>query len=153
LQSHGIHNAAVVLNEPIVSLQQVQDALDSSLVYKKALALVNFKGKTVELLFPGDWKALDFSFPSELERFKKDFFGLLGKVLVYTKKPGEEADLHSPLVLPEGSTVAELARTVHKELAERIQHARLFGENAKFKGQKVPLDYRLRNFDVIEIAV
>ncbi len=156
LQTQGIHNAAIVLSEPIVSMQQVRDALDSKLVFKKGLILLNWKGKIVQSFSfnaPKTFEAISFSNSNELVSFKKNFFLLLEKVLVYTKKPGEEPDLKGPLVLPKGSTVANLAQMVHKELAQKLQHVRLFGSNAKFKGQKVPLDYKLQNFDIIEIDV
>ncbi len=156
LQTQGIHNAAIVLSEPIVSMQQVRDALDSKLVFKKGLILLNWKGKIVQSFSfnaPKNFEAISFSNSNELVSFKKNLFLLLEKVLVYTKRPGEEPDLKDPLVLPKGSTVANLAQMVHKELVQKLQHARLYGENAKFKGQKVPLDYKLQNFDIIGIDV
>lgn len=156
LKTHGIFNAAVIVREPVVSLKQVADVLNSKLVYKRALALVNAKTKPIEKkdgFFLTNFSHCFFSVPSELDEFKKDLFLLLDKVVVYTKKPGQDPDLSRPLVLETGSSVLDLARIVHKELGEKIQHAKLFGQNARFKGQKVPRDYELQNFDIIEIEL
>ena len=153
LKTQGIHNAAVVLNQPIKSLQQVQDALDNSLVFKKALVLANFKGLPVTKTEIPKMSCIGFSVPSELESHKKTLFALLEKVLVYTKRPGQKADLTDPLVLSRGSTITDLTKMVHKEFAQKIRHAKLYGKNAKFKGQKVPHNYKLQNFDIIEIGL
>lgn len=152
LKAESIHNAAVVLQEPIVSVQQVRDALDESLVFKRSLVLVNGKRKPVPAGVLQGVPHFAFVSPSELSACKHTLFSLLGKVLVYTKRPGGEADLKEPLILPKGSCVSDLAKVVHKELAEKIRHARLYGKNAKFRGQKIPFDYELQNFDIIEIG-
>ncbi|MBU0636198.1 50S ribosome-binding GTPase [Candidatus Micrarchaeota archaeon] len=153
LKTQGIHNAAVILEESIKSLQQVQDALDNRLVFKKAMVLENFRGKPIQKTTVPAIFTISFSIPSQLEAHKKDFFALLDKVLVYTKRPSMKADLTEPLVLSNKSTVADLARLVHKEVAQKIRHAKLYGKNAKFKGQKVPRNYKLKNFDIIEIGL
>ncbi|MFH0954829.1 MAG: GTPase [Candidatus Micrarchaeota archaeon] len=153
LKSQGIFNAAVILSEPVTSIQQVADTLDNSLVYKKALVLVNGKGKNVSkpsFDFLSKFGFELFNQPSELDSLKPRLFELLETVLVYTKKPGEDA-AQIPLVLHQGQTVGDLAKLVHKDIAANLKAAKLYGPNSRFDGQKVPLEYGLKNFDIIEL--
>lgn len=153
LKSHGIFNAAIILSEPLTNIQQIADTLDQSLVYKKALILVNGKGDGISkpaFDFLSKFGFETFSNPQELDHFKPRFFELLDDVLVYTKKPSEQA-AKVPLVLHRGQTVGDLAQMVHKDIAKNLRSAKLFGPNSRFEGQKVPLEYELQNFDIIEL--
>ena len=77
-------------------------------------------------------------------------FQLLGKVIVYTKKPGGKADYETPLGLPIGSTIKEAARHLHKDFEKKLKFARVWG-SARFPGQRVSKDYELKNKDIVEI--
>jgi ribosome-interacting GTPase 1 len=82
---------------------------------------------------------------------RAEIFRLLHVVRVYTKRPGEEPAAR-PLILPEGSTVFEAARRVHKDFAERLEFARVWG-STRFPGQRVPRDYMLSDRDVVEFRL
>lgn len=75
---------------------------------------------------------------------------LLAMIRVYSKEPGRPPDLHKPFVVPEGATVAELARQIHRDLPERMKFARLWG-HSRFEGQQVHKTEPLRDRDVVEI--
>ena len=75
---------------------------------------------------------------------------LLHMLRVYTKAPGKKADMADPYVLPVGSTVLDLGKHVHKELAASMKSARVWG-GAKFDGQYVGRDYVLQDRDVVEL--
>ncbi len=77
-------------------------------------------------------------------------FEALRIIRVYTKEPGHEPDLERPFTLPIGSTVGDLARTIHGDLAEGLKFARVWGTSA-FDGQKVHRDHTLADGDVIEL--
>ncbi|MDO8624628.1 MAG: TGS domain-containing protein, partial [Candidatus Diapherotrites archaeon] len=135
----------------LYDLKQVFEALDERLVYKKALCLVNFKGQTIRPVDGIKFKTVSFSDPNDVLAFKPDLFGLLDKIMVHTKRPGEKVDLNSPLVLKKGATIVDLANHLHKDFAQNLKHAKLFGPNAKFEGQRIPQEYALQNNDIIEI--
>lgn len=78
-------------------------------------------------------------------------FRELKRVRVYTKEPGHKPDLGRPFVLPEGATVHELALQVHKDLAERLKFARIWGPKARFEGQQVDRHHVLGDRDVVEL--
>lgn len=71
---------------------------------------------------------------------------------VYSKIPGRPADLDKPFVAPSGSTVLDVARLVHKEFAENLRYARIWGSE-RFDGQKVQRDYVVHDKDVIELHI
>jgi ribosome-interacting GTPase 1 len=75
---------------------------------------------------------------------------LLDVIRVYTKQPGRSADLGEPFVLPRGSTIIDVARAVHREVAEGLQAARLWGSGA-FDGQHVGRDHPVADGDIVEL--
>ena len=79
----------------------------------------------------------------------KALFAGLNVVRVYTKKPGQPFTKELPYVLPEGSTVTDVARAIHKDLAERFAYARVWG-SAEFPGQRVERHYIVRDGDILE---
>ncbi|MEW5947266.1 MAG: TGS domain-containing protein [bacterium] len=85
-----------------------------------------------------------------LENLKKEIFLRLEVVRVYSKEPGRPPDLGAPFVLPRGSTLMDLAELVHKDFAERLTFARVWG-SGKFDGQKVQRDYVLSDRDIVEL--
>lgn len=76
------------------------------------------------------------------------FFDLLGKIRVYTHPPGKKPDFHEPFILNKGSTVLEAAEAIHKEIAENLRYARVWGKGV-FDGQMVPRDHVLHDGDVV----
>lgn len=76
------------------------------------------------------------------------FFGLLQKIRVYTHAPGKKVDQSAPFILDKGTTVLGAAREIHKEIAETMKYARVWGQGV-FEGQMVPRDHVLQDGDVI----
>jgi uncharacterized protein len=87
-----------------------------------------------------------------LEELKSLIYQLLGIVRVYTKLPGHHPDMSRPFVFKRGSTVADLATTVHKEFAHRLRFARAWGKG-KPDGAMIGRDQELEDRDVIELHV
>jgi ribosome-interacting GTPase 1 len=56
-------------------------------------------------------------------------FEALRIIRVYTKQPGKPADRSKPFTLPDGATVADLARRIHKDLLENMKFARVWGQH------------------------
>lgn len=73
----------------------------------------------------------------------------LGIVRVYAKPPGQSPDTERPFVLPLGSTVADLAETVHHELSDKLKYAVLWPPDRP--SIRVARDYVLQDRDVIEL--
>lgn len=85
-----------------------------------------------------------------VEALTKALFDLRDVVRVYTKQPGKKPDRSHPFVVDRGSTVTDLARKVHKEVAERLAFARIWSET-KPDGLRVPREYVIEDRDIIEL--
>jgi hypothetical protein len=85
-----------------------------------------------------------------LELLRPTLFRELGRIRIYAKEPGKKPDFERPFVLPSGATVYALAVAVHKDIAERLKYARIWG-HARFDGQQVDRDHVLADRDVVEL--
>lgn len=79
-------------------------------------------------------------------------FRSLGIIRAYTKVPGKAPDLEDPVILPAGSTVADFAEQIHKDFAQKLKFARIWGAN-KHDGQRVYLDFPLEDGDILELHI
>ena len=85
-----------------------------------------------------------------LEPLREILFRNLDRIRVYPKEPGKKLETTRPFVLPDGATIHDLAVEVHKELADRLKFARIWG-HAKFDGQQVDRHHLLADKDVVEL--
>jgi len=86
------------------------------------------------------------------EELKKEIYQILDIIRVYTKAPGGEPDLTEPVILKKGSTVGDVALSIHKDFVAKLRYARIWG-SGKFDGQMVKRDYRVSEGDVIELHI
>ena len=77
-------------------------------------------------------------------------FHQLGVVRVYTKAPGRPPDKDKPFTLRQGETVLDLASRVHRDLAQSLKYARIWG-GSHFNGQQVGRDHLLEDGDILEL--
>lgn len=86
-----------------------------------------------------------------LDMVGHQLFTSLGLVRVYTKEPNEPRPSPHPFVVREGTTVSELARSIHSDLAVRYRYSRLWGPTSKFAGERVGPEHVLGDRDIVEI--
>ena len=86
-----------------------------------------------------------------LEALAKWLFDSLEVVRVYTKAPGRPPDFGQPFTVRRGDTVRDVARMVHKEIADGLKFGRLW-RNASTAGRQVGRDYRVADRDVLELV-
>jgi hypothetical protein len=158
LQDRRIHNAIVIIDEPITA-EDLEDALDGSSVYRQAIIIVT-KGDAegARERFEELKRSLGNRFPMTLVSpgkgegqtgLKELIFKNLGLIRIYTKRPDERPS-ERPVVLPRGSTILDVAKAVHKDLAQNLKFARVWG-SARFPGQQVSRDHLLKDKDVVEL--
>ena len=73
-------------------------------------------------------------------------------IRAFSKPPGKPPSLNTPIVLPRGATLLEFAESIHKDFAQNLKFARIWG-GARFEGQKVQREYVVQDGDVIELHV
>jgi ribosome-interacting GTPase 1 len=96
--------------------------------------------------------ALSAEHGAGLEELRDALYRFLNVIRVYTKQPGKPPDLTSPYTCPAGSTVAAMAALVHRDFAEKLRTARVWG-TAVFDGQTVGREHVLHDRDVVELHV
>lgn len=118
---------------------------------KADLDFDNTNASMISELYPQfDFVAISALNQTNLEAFKQMIFNGLDIIRVYTKAPGHKPDMVNPFVLPKGSTVLEVARVIHKDIAEHFHTARIWG-STKFEGQHVEKDHVVQDKDIVEI--
>lgn len=84
-----------------------------------------------------------------LEELKQKIYEELEIIRVYTKEPGNEADLSDPVILKKDSQLLEAARHIHKDFAEKLKYARVWGKG-RYAGQMIGKADRLLDGDIVE---
>jgi ribosome-interacting GTPase 1 len=86
-----------------------------------------------------------------LTGLKKAVFSSLNMIRVYTRKDGIVSQ--KPLLLKRGVTVAELAGKIHRDFAEKMKYARVWGRSVKVQGERVGPEHILEDGDVVELKI
>ena len=104
-------------------------------------------------LYQAQFKAEPVSALSDdcLAQLRQRLFDVLEIVRVYTKAPGKKPQENpTPYVLKRGSTIVDVASTVHKDIAQSFKFARVWGKT-KFEGQMVERSYMVEDGDLVEL--
>ena len=106
----------------------------------------------VKEMFAGKFPILEIAAEAGqgLEELRLAIYKTLDVIRVYTKQPGKPPDMTSPFTCPVGSTVTEMAGLVHKDFADNLKSARVWGVGV-FDGQSVKRDHELHDKDVVEL--
>jgi ribosome-interacting GTPase 1 len=105
-----------------------------------------------EEMYPGRFEMLpvEFERPESVAALRVRIYRMLNLIRVYTKAPGKPADYKSPFTIPIGGTVEDLAEKVHKDIAAKLTHARIWGSSAH-DGQSVGREHVLADKDLVEL--
>jgi len=137
------------------------DTLRGQLAEMGADKAIVFMGTHVDTVGPAELAALRelcggapvFGLPlreGERRALAEAFCGIIGKIIVDARDPVSK-DEPVAYAVPEGASVLDLARQIHKDLAGRARKARVWGTSASFDGQGVGLDHVLSSGDTVEI--
>jgi small GTP-binding protein len=88
-----------------------------------------------------------------MEAMKDAIFDSLGFMRIYLKPQGEEADLKEPLIVFQKATVRDVCFRLHKDFVERFRYSRVWGPSVKHPGQRVGLNHRLKEGDLLSIII
>jgi ribosome-interacting GTPase 1 len=108
--------------------------------------------EALQTLLEAPWSTVPVSTATGtgLDELGKYTFDALDIIRIYTKEPRKDPDRDRPFTLARGSTVGDLAQTIHKDIAEGFKFARVWGPSA-FDGQSVKEAHVLLEGDVVEI--
>lgn len=109
--------------------------------------------RTLQELLDLDYPAMAVSAETGagLDALAKWLFEQLEVIRVYTKAPGKPPDFDHPFTARRGDTVYDVARLVHKEIADKLKYGRLWRDRSG-RGRQVGRDYQVEDRDVLELV-
>lgn len=162
VNASGMRNAVVKIYGEI-TLNEIVDALNPSVVYKKAI-IIGTKGdlpqtqknfeklkKSYSSKFPIiiGTSAIKAEIPEDLGEIILEF---LGKIKIYTMHKGIIAE--KPLIIDtelNAPLVKDVALKIHKSFYDKFDHAVVIRASDRQKRKKVGLDYEVKDNDIIEL--
>ena len=160
LHSYGMKNALIRIFGD-ATIDDVEDAIfENVTLYKPTLVAANKLdldlSREASTTFLSEVTELPTAVISSLtgqglNTIGEQLFNGLGIVRVYTKEPSASKPSEHPFVVPGGTTVGELARSIHTDLANKYRYSRIWGPTSKFAGERVGPDHVLGDRDIVEI--
>lgn len=158
LNEYGVHSADVLIRDD-VTIDQFIDSMDTSCAYIPMLMVVNkidladeeYLTKLKSELPEAIYIAADQGYNIGL--LKERIFQKLNLIRIYLKPQGSRADMEEPLIVRKDSTIEEVALKLHRDFVRNFRQARVWGSSVKFPGQKVGLEHRLQDQDVLRIII
>jgi hypothetical protein len=148
--------------DPLSQLEEVEQRLQKLRVEKRRMVLGNKSDlpgaeKNSGLLQKRYGEDLPLAFISAdsgrgIEEARAKIYQALSIIRVYTKVPGGKPEFRDPAVLSYGSTVADFAGSIHKDFAQKLKYALLWG-SGKYDGQRVGKDHILKDQDIVELHI
>lgn len=124
----------------------VANKIDCPGAMANAQILQEFYGNKLDVM------AVSAANQSNLAELKQKIVQALQIIRVYSKRPGHPPDTQRPFTFSRGSSLMDFARAVHKDFAENLKFARVWGEKV-FDGQRINRDYLLQDKDIIELHI
>ncbi|MDE1761883.1 MAG: 50S ribosome-binding GTPase [Candidatus Micrarchaeota archaeon] len=89
---------------------------------------------------------------TNIDQLKADLFSSLHLSRIYLKPKDGEPDYKKPMIVREDSTVFEVAKKIHTDLAKSLRYAYVTGKSVKFRGQKVGKEHVLADEDIVTMV-
>jgi small GTP-binding protein len=160
LKSYRVTDAFVKISGE-ATLDEIEDAIFQSTVYKPAIIVANkidLKGtrnslKLLRTYVNGKLPIIAVSSEKRtcLEKLGEELFKMLDVMRIYTKEPSEREHSKKPFILKKDSTIYDLAKNIHSDFRENFNFAKVWAERLVFSPQKVGATFVLHDGDVVEI--
>lgn len=150
LNEYRIFNANVVIREDI-TIDQFIDVLEGNRAYVPAVYVLTkcdlAKGK-----LPAEYIQISADDQKSIEKLKKEIYEKLDLINIFTKRRGEKADLEEAMVVRNGITIGGVCERLHRDLKKNFRYALVWGKSVKHPGQRVGLNHRLADGDIVQIV-
>lgn len=93
---------------------------------------------------------VEFDRAESTNELRSKVFELLDVMRIYTKAPGKPLDNTAPFTLPRDSTVSDLAGKIHRDLPDKVRHARVWTLGAG-DPRTVGAQHPLSDGDLVEL--
>jgi small GTP-binding protein len=157
LRINKIHHARVFIPEPITT-EQFIDVILGNRVYINSVTILN-KVDLVDKKTLDDIKSkirtnfipISADKDKNLENLKDAIYQQLDLIRIYLRPKGGEADYEEPLIVPRDSSIFEICAKIHRDVQKNFRYAYVWGNSAKFKGQKVGKKHIVEDEDVVTL--
>ncbi len=162
MRLYGLHNGRLIIREPDLTDDQLIDALNGNRIYVPSVVVLN----KIDLVNPSFIQEVKSKIGSEnnnfvpvsadsginIEVLKEVIYQRLGFIRIYMRPKGGETDYKEPLIIKKGATIQDVCDKIHRNMAKNFRYGLVWGRSAKFAGQKVGLDHKLLDEDVLTIV-
>jgi len=162
MRLYGLHNGRLIIREPNLTDDQLIDVLNGNRIYVPSVVVLN----KIDLVNPSFIQEVKSKIGSKNNNFvavsadsginidvlKEAIYQRLGFMRIYMRPKGGETDYKEPLIIKNGATVQDVCNKIHRNMAKNFRYGLVWGRSAKFAGQKVGLDHKLSDEDVITIV-
>ena len=160
LRSYKINDAIVKISGE-VTLDEVEDAIFESTIYKPALiiankldcpgAQANLKLLQARVANKNPIIAISAEKKIGLDQVGEALFKTMDIIRIYTKEPGSKLPSTNPFTLKKGATIQELAKNIHGDFLKNFAFARVWAKRLPFSPQKAGLTFVLDDGDIVEM--
>ncbi|MCU0798633.1 MAG: GTP-binding protein [Candidatus Thermoplasmatota archaeon] len=159
VRAFGIVSGTIVLREDATQ-DRLVDFLAGNRVFIRSITVINkidqaFRGVRRQIKDSVGVEFLELSVKdgTGIQELKDRIYDTLGFIRIYLKPQGGPADMDVPLVLLDGSTVKAVCEHLHRDFVELFRYASIWGPSAKYPGQAVGINHRLREGDVLTVII
>lgn len=163
MRLYGLHNGRLIIREPNLTDDQLIDVLNGNRIYVPSVVVLN-KIDLVNASFVQEIKskiignnnnnfiAISADSAINIDVLKEVIYQRLEFIRVYMRPKGHEADFKEPLIIKNGATVEDVCNKIHRNMAKNFRYGLVWGKSAKFAGQKVGLDHKVADEDILTIV-
>jgi ribosome-interacting GTPase 1 len=167
MRVYGLHNSRLIIREPNLTDDQLIDVLNGNRIYVPSVVVLN-KIDLVNASFVQEIKskvvgnnnsnnnnnfiAISADSGINIDFLKEAIYQRLGFIRVYMRPKGGETDFKEPLIIKNGATVQDVCNKIHRNMAKNFRYGLVWGKSAKFAGQKVGLDHKVADEDILTIV-
>lgn len=158
LDEYKIHNATVLIREDI-KVDQLIDVISNNRSYIPSIVVIN----KIDLAYDNIVEKLKVKYPNSLfisandkknlDLLKEKIYNKLKFIRIYLKPQGKQADLNEPLIVLDGTTIKQICDHLHRDFTKKFRFAYIWGLSAKHPGQRVGLDHKLMDKDIVTIII
>ena len=158
LHVYKINSARVVIREDITP-DQITDIILGNRKYVNTLTVLN----KVDLVNAGfinelktrikcDFIPISADANVNVEALKELIYQKLDFIRIYLRPKGGKADKVEPLIVKNGSMIQDICDKLHREMKNDLRYAQVWGNSAKFGGQRVGLTHSVMDEDIVTMV-
>lgn len=160
LEDEKYINVEVTIRESM-SVDEFRDAVKGVCVYIPGIVCLNkidaMSAEEIDEIIKRNcmYEILPISCNSDIniDILLEKIYEKLNLIRIYLKPKNGKPDFNHPLVLRDGAKVSDVCKELHKDFINKFRYAIIFGSSVKFNGQKVGLEHKLNDGDVLTIIV